>query len=568
MGARAPVPLDRIVAVIAELADGRQSLGTGFLVSAGVVLTARHCTLDRQQPDRPLARLWVVRDLDGDSRAVGEVRRCGAAALDVAVLLLAGPHWSLPDPDPGWAAVDREHAGVLTGCQAAGYPDWQWDPGTGQRSLAQFEGEIRTLEDASSGLLVMRDPLLADVAAARPDESAASASPRPWGGLSGAAVLHQGRIIGVVVEHHRRQGGAAIRVLPISRLAAGTDPGTRSVCAALGLPPPGDLPSAADPAGPIVLRSELGEIVPPADIRAAGALAPLYQAVLASAGLTGDLLRQPSRWPVPTDEQRNQIEALAVAHAELEQTGQAALTAEETYRAGMLAAYGRDVPTALALLRRATELDPELTDAHAGIAWLQQARGTSLLGGPDPDLDAADSCLAEAREAGLHTDPTDVAMLALRGFIEKSRAQVAEARGRPDQASARYAEAAHLFAHAVEDDATDPSAWNGLGNVRQAAGDLDGAIDAYRHAVALAPGYAAAHHDLALALADRARAEPSAAAQWLAQAVEACRTAYELAPEDPGFDDRDVVALGRWLASLRAQLAAASGQPNTGPTAG
>ena len=35
--------------------------------------------------------------------------------------------------------------------------------------------------------------------------------PSPWGGLSGALMFYRGRAIGVVVEHHRRQGPSALR---------------------------------------------------------------------------------------------------------------------------------------------------------------------------------------------------------------------------------------------------------------------------------------------------------------------------------------------------------------------
>jgi hypothetical protein len=41
------VPLQRVVAVVLNLANGREQTGTGYLVDGRQVLTALHCTRDR-----------------------------------------------------------------------------------------------------------------------------------------------------------------------------------------------------------------------------------------------------------------------------------------------------------------------------------------------------------------------------------------------------------------------------------------------------------------------------------------------------------------------------------------
>ena len=46
-GSGSAVPLQRVVAVVLRLANGREQTGTGYLVSGRQVLTAAHCTRDR-----------------------------------------------------------------------------------------------------------------------------------------------------------------------------------------------------------------------------------------------------------------------------------------------------------------------------------------------------------------------------------------------------------------------------------------------------------------------------------------------------------------------------------------
>ena len=59
-----------------------------------------------------------------------------------------------------------------------------------------------------------------------------------WGGLSGALVFHAGRAVGVMVEHHPRQGSAAVQLIAFDSVAqsAETDEAARRVADALGLP--------------------------------------------------------------------------------------------------------------------------------------------------------------------------------------------------------------------------------------------------------------------------------------------------------------------------------------------
>ena len=53
------VPVDRVVAVAATLKGGREQIGSGYLVSGRLVLTAEHCTRDKAT-GQSATRLRVV----------------------------------------------------------------------------------------------------------------------------------------------------------------------------------------------------------------------------------------------------------------------------------------------------------------------------------------------------------------------------------------------------------------------------------------------------------------------------------------------------------------------------
>src|SRR5439155_25281975 len=99
----------------------------------------------------------------------------------------------------------------------------------------------------------------------------------------------------------------------------------------------------------------------------------------------------------------------------------------------------------------------------------------------------------------LHTDPTDAQGLALRGYIAKTLAQIAETNGDGAGRQKYFEEAARMFEQAVKLNASDTSAYNGIGNVQYALGNLDDAVAAYKRAIDLAPENVIAYHDLALA---------------------------------------------------------------------
>ena len=98
---------------------------------------------------------------------------------------------------------------------------------------------IYQTDGAEAGRLLLREPILTTVAAPMGADEGSE-----WGGLSGALVFHLGRALGVIVEHHPRQGSSAVQLVAIDQVAdlAATDAETAKIADAVSLPKLGALP--------------------------------------------------------------------------------------------------------------------------------------------------------------------------------------------------------------------------------------------------------------------------------------------------------------------------------------
>ena len=161
------VTRDRVVAVVSAFADGREQVGSGYLVSGRLVLTAAHCTWHQKTREAPL-RHRVIRASDGAGVDVAEV--IADPDLDVAVLRLGSAPWPENLPALVFAKVDRIHAGMLLDCQAIGFPLYQRDPAEKLRGTAELHGTINQTDEAESGMLLMREPLVHPGPDTAPDE--------------------------------------------------------------------------------------------------------------------------------------------------------------------------------------------------------------------------------------------------------------------------------------------------------------------------------------------------------------------------------------------------------------
>jgi len=235
------VAADRIVGVLAILDNAKVQVGSGYLLAADRVLTARHCVRDKLT-GRPATSLRIVRLSDG---ATGDAR-IAAGALDICVLRISwADRASLATgtalDTPVFGRISRDHAAQLQGCQAAGVPLWQVKPGNHNRQMAEVHGHIRAMEGRESGRLIMRDPLLADVGVPDGVSPSGNQPAAPWGGLSGALAFYAGYALGVIVEHEPWLGAAALTILPVERIAEAARKGdaeAAAVMSELGFSPP------------------------------------------------------------------------------------------------------------------------------------------------------------------------------------------------------------------------------------------------------------------------------------------------------------------------------------------
>ena len=244
------VRVDRVVAVAAVLRDGREQLGSGYLVSGRLVLTAEHCIRDKVTGE-PAAGFRVVRASDGAmADVVGVVPDRG---LDVAVLKLAdNAPWDADLPPTVFARVDQSHSGMLKDCTGIGFPLFQRDPVRRTRHTSEFHGTVYQTDERESGRLLMREPLIRPGPVANPEgetlRGRGQEGPSPWGGLSGTVMFYRGCAIGVVVEHHPRQGDSALHAIGFEQIAAST-----AIGQCLGLSGPDNLPWVSEQAAARVL---------------------------------------------------------------------------------------------------------------------------------------------------------------------------------------------------------------------------------------------------------------------------------------------------------------------------
>ena len=181
-------------------------LGSGFVLRDSVVVTAGHVlgTYDEARA----ATIWI-RDLHAIEWSAH--LRAYDTDLDIAVLEVPGLGESLGAFPLG--DVDRERARVISDVLAVGFPGFKAAPEKPvalRRQAAQADGWIPTAENYGGGELVFK------LRVAPPQISPGS----PWAGFSGAGVVVDEHLVGVVNIHRSSEGPGSLTVRPIAAIAA------------------------------------------------------------------------------------------------------------------------------------------------------------------------------------------------------------------------------------------------------------------------------------------------------------------------------------------------------------
>ncbi len=172
--------------------------GSGYLIASGLVLTAAHVVAGAGSP-----RLVI----DGSAGQRHELTADRDAAIcderaDVA-LLAVEPVLGAIAP-ASWGALDRRSADLAV--TALGFPQFSLTT-DGDRRLHAATGTARPSADLRRGAL----RFIVDAPGGDPGVHDGS-----WGGMSGAVVWGDGRILGVITAHFSHAGGPVLTAALLS----------------------------------------------------------------------------------------------------------------------------------------------------------------------------------------------------------------------------------------------------------------------------------------------------------------------------------------------------------------
>ena len=210
--------MKRVALIRYKAPDGSRCVGSGLLVKDHTVLTADHVANGSHH------RVAC----GGRNFRVTAVLRSETAEVDLAVLILSGPPLGLEQMS--YARVDRSRVDRVTRCVAVGVPRWNTD--ARGRAFAQVEGSMPTADGlhalAEGGFDQELLTLVGDRTPGSPPNSF-------WGGMSGAVVVADDVVIGVVRSHNVFKGIQSLTVTPLTVLKRLPDQKLRQFCDVLGL---------------------------------------------------------------------------------------------------------------------------------------------------------------------------------------------------------------------------------------------------------------------------------------------------------------------------------------------
>jgi hypothetical protein len=227
---------DRAV-LIRYLRDGIQRRGSGLRIGGRWVLTADHCANGHDHQ--------VV--VGGQAYPAAVAVRSNTPQVDLAVLAAGSGLAELPCL--GCARVDRMIVGEITDCVALGFPWWK----AGGQEIAQVAGVIPTAEgmdpNSPPGTLTTLTMKITnqDVPDPRGDLNGGDS---PWRGMSGAVVIRQDVILGVIRSHAGYEGTRSLILTPLEAVAALASEQATAFWKVLGVTSAGDLQPLRSAAAP------------------------------------------------------------------------------------------------------------------------------------------------------------------------------------------------------------------------------------------------------------------------------------------------------------------------------
>ncbi|NLU68341.1 trypsin-like peptidase domain-containing protein [Streptomyces sp. HNM0574] len=196
---------EHVAEIIVGLPDGAGRRGSGCLTAPARVLTAAHVVAGASA-----LRVRFDADRPGE-RTVEAAVAWRHEGIDVAVLALPEADGQPAAKPLGFGRIPEQDA-VLR-CSAVGFPRFKLRAG---EDASRFRDSEHVL--ATCALLSNRREGTLDLTVTPPGEARA-ADVSPWEGMSGAAVLSGGRIVGVVARHHRSDGPGRIAASRVDRWA-------------------------------------------------------------------------------------------------------------------------------------------------------------------------------------------------------------------------------------------------------------------------------------------------------------------------------------------------------------
>ncbi|XVU23370.1 trypsin-like peptidase domain-containing protein [Actinoplanes sp. CA-054009] len=237
----------RIAEILVTRAGPAGSRGSGYRVGGRAVLTAAHVVAGASS-------LTVRFDAGRPTEwAAPAVVSWSDMETDVAVLTLDIPEAG--DVTPVRFARLGDTRAFLP-VRAAGFPRWKLRTradGSRFRELHDAAGDAAVLSNRRTGTLEITVAPPAD----DPDPARS-----PWEAMSGAAVWAGDRVVGVVAEHHRREGPNRLTAVRLDRcLDREAAAGRNDLAALLGVADPHGLPDAVPPGADRLIRSAYREQV-------------------------------------------------------------------------------------------------------------------------------------------------------------------------------------------------------------------------------------------------------------------------------------------------------------------